>query len=148
MAISASKTFVAGEILTASDLNAEFTHIYSNGEDLAWPATKAKAFNGQELTLDSDANTSMYSTTGDQVDWNVGAVNLFTFDGTTADSVSGFTFVTAATGAPSTVDIQARSAVDADININLVPKGTGTVQIGGVELLTIASDLYRATEYL
>lgn len=128
MAVSALKTFVAGEILTAADLNAEFLNVLSNGEDLGWPATKAKDFNGQVLQLDANADTSMYSTTDDQVDWNVGGVNLFTFDGTTASSVNGLTWVTGATG--SVPQIQARGS-DTHIGLNLVPKGTGTIQISG-----------------
>ena len=50
MAVSVFKTFTAGEVLTASDLNSSFTQITDGGEDLAWPATKAKDFNSQSIT--------------------------------------------------------------------------------------------------
>jgi hypothetical protein len=133
MAISALKTFVAGEILTASDLNAEFLNIINNGEDLGWPATKAKDYNGQTLQLDADADTTLYASTDDQIDFNVGGVNLFTWDGTTASSVNGFTWVTAV--ASSAPQIQARGS-DTNISINLVPKGSGTVQISGTAIET------------
>ena len=128
MSVSPFTTYTSGQILTASSLNSSFSQVFDNGEDLGWPATKAKDFNGQVLQLDANADTSMYSTTDDQVDWNVGGVNLFTFDGTTASSVNGLTWVTGATG--SVPQIQARGS-DTHIGLNLVPKGTGTIQISG-----------------
>lgn len=132
MAISALKTFVAGEILTASDLNDEFLNIINNGEDLGWPASKVKQMRGNALQLDSDDDTTIYASTDDQIDFDVGGVNLFTWDGTTAASKTGFTWVTGATGvAPQ---IQARG--EANVSINLVPAGTGTVQISGTSIET------------
>lgn len=76
MAVTAAKTFVAGEILTASDLNALNTNILSNGEDLAWPATKAKDFDGQSLTLDADGDSSIAADTDDQIDFAVGGSDV------------------------------------------------------------------------
>ena len=49
MAVSRTKTWIAAETLSASDLNAEFNNVLNNAEDLAWPATKAKDLDGQEL---------------------------------------------------------------------------------------------------
>ena len=49
MAVSVFKTFVSGEVLTASDLNSSLTQITNNGEDLGWPATKDKDLNAQAL---------------------------------------------------------------------------------------------------
>jgi hypothetical protein len=72
MSISPFKTFSAGEVLTASDLNSSFTQITNNGEDLGWPATKAKDLNGQELILDADGDTSITSDTDDQIDVKIG----------------------------------------------------------------------------
>jgi len=51
----------------------------------------------------------------------------------TASAVNDFTIVNAATG--NTPQIQA-SGNDTNISINLVPKGTGTVQAGGVAVVT------------
>lgn len=51
----------------------------------------------------------------------------------TVSAVNDFTLVNAATG--NSPQIQA-SGGDANININLVPKGTGTVQAGGVPVVT------------
>lgn len=59
-------------MLSASDLNSSFSQVFDNGEDLGWPATKAKDFDGQELILDSDADTSITADTDDQIDYRVG----------------------------------------------------------------------------
>ena len=126
MAVTVFKTFSAGEILTASDLNSSFTQITTNGEDLAWPATKAKDMNGQELVLDADADTSITADTDDRMDFKLQGVDLFKMDGTTASAVDGIEFKAAATGSPSTVTITAQGS-STNINLDLVPKGSGTI---------------------
>ena len=63
-------------MLTASDLNAEFNNILNNGEDLGWPATKAKDLNGFELILDADADTSITADTDDQIDFRIGGTDI------------------------------------------------------------------------
>lgn len=77
MAVSVFKTFVSGEILTAADLNSSFTQITGNGEDLGWPATKAKDLDGQELILDSDGDTSFTADTDDEIDVKIGGFDDF-----------------------------------------------------------------------
>ena len=77
MAVTPFKTFVAGEVLTASDLNSSFLQITDNGEDLGWPATKAKDLDGQSLLLDGDADTHITADTDDQIDFAVGGVDRF-----------------------------------------------------------------------
>ncbi len=74
MSVSRIKNWIV-ETLTASDLNAEFNNILNNGEDLAWPATKAKDFNGKELVLDADADTSITADTDDQIDFKIGGTD-------------------------------------------------------------------------
>lgn len=75
MALSALKTWIV-EILNPSDLNAEFAHIYNNGQDVAFPATKAVDFNGQTLILDGDQDTSMRADTDDQIDFRIGGTDV------------------------------------------------------------------------
>lgn len=75
MAVSPFKTFSAGEVLTAADLNSSFTQITDNGEDLGWPATKAKDLDGQELILDADADTSIHASTDDELDFKIGGTD-------------------------------------------------------------------------
>jgi hypothetical protein len=76
MAISPFKTFSAGEVLTASDLNSSFTQITNNGEDLGWPATKSKDLDGNELVLDADGDTSIHASTDDQIDFKIGGSDI------------------------------------------------------------------------
>jgi len=129
MALSASKTWVAGEVLTASDLNGEFSNIYSNGEDLGWPATKAKDLDGQQFTLDADGDSTLTADTDDRVDIALSGTDLFRFDGTATTPVNGLDFVAGATG--TAVSIEAVSGTDSNVNIELTPLGTGTVTING-----------------
>ena len=75
MAVSVFKTFSPGEILTASDLNSSLTQITGNGEDLGWPATKAKDLNGFELIFDADADTSITADTDDRIDFRIGGTD-------------------------------------------------------------------------
>jgi len=134
MAVTVFKTFVAGETLTAADLNSSFTQITTNGESLGWPATTSKDLNGNELILDGDADTSITADTDDQIDVRLQAVDAFIFDGTTASIVNGLTFGASATGVATNITAQ---GTDTDISINLVPKGTGTLQVGGSILSAI-----------
>lgn len=50
MALSAVKTWIAAEVLTASDLNAEFANIRNNPVDLWSPAGKAADMNSFKIT--------------------------------------------------------------------------------------------------
>lgn len=94
MAISVFKTFSPGEILTASDLNSSFTQITDNGEDLAWPATKAKDFNGQELILDANGNTSITADTDDQIDIRIAGADDFKITANIFTALSGSAIAT------------------------------------------------------
>ena len=131
MAVSRSKTWVAGEILTASDLNGEFNNILNNGEDLGWPATKAKDFDGQVLTLDADADSTLTADTDDRLDLALAGTDLFRWDGTVATPVNGLDWIAGAAG--SAVQVQAVGS-DTNISINIVPKGTGRLQEDGTAI--------------
>jgi hypothetical protein len=50
MAVTPFKTFSAGEVLTAADLNSSFTQITNNGTDVPFPATKAASMGGFKIT--------------------------------------------------------------------------------------------------
>ncbi len=89
MALTAVKSWDAGEVLTASALNAEFANIYNNGEDLATPKTKVLDMDGKELLLSSDQNDSITADTNGQIDFRVASTDVFTL---TAD---GFTIANA-----------------------------------------------------
>jgi hypothetical protein len=83
VALSAVKTFIAGEVLLASDLNSLNTNILNNGVDLWSPATKAADMNGFELILDADGNTSLTADTDDRIDVKIGGSDLFTLSSAT-----------------------------------------------------------------
>ena len=129
MAVAVYKTYSAGEVLTAADLNASFLQIHNNGDDLASPATKTHDMNGFAIIMDADADSNIRSSVDDRLDFTLGGVSLFRFDGTTASSVNGLDFLSSAT-----LNAVRMSAVgsDTNISINLVPKGSGVVQINGV----------------
>jgi hypothetical protein len=75
MAISRVKTWISGEVLTASDLNAEFNNILSNATSLISPATGTWDLNANEFILDGDADTSITADTDDQIDFKVGCTD-------------------------------------------------------------------------
>ena len=139
MALSAVKVWVAGEILFASDLNAEFSNVYSNGEDLGIPATKAHDMNGLELTLDSDGDSGVIADTDDRIDLKLQGVDLFRFDGTTATSVNGLDFT--ASDAGNDVVIVAQGS-DTNIDIDIQGKGAGDILANGASIGPLAAQVY------
>jgi len=94
MAITRVKNWIDREILTASDLNAEFNNLLDNSEDNPWPATKAKDFNGFELILDGDGDTSITADTDDQIDIRIAGVDDFRFTANTFTALSGSSIAT------------------------------------------------------
>jgi hypothetical protein len=133
MSISPFKTFIAGEVLLASDLNSSFTQITNNALSLISPLTGILDADGKEIVLDGDADSSITADTDDRLDVKLGGVDLFIFDGTVMSPVNGLTFVGSAT--TTAVEIQAHGS-DTDISINLVPKGAGAFQVGGVAVVS------------
>lgn len=131
MAVSRTKTWIAGEVLSASDLNAEFNNILNNGESLGWPATTSKDLDGQQLILDADADSHFTADTDDRLDLALAGTDLFRWLGTVATPVNGLDFVASAAG--GAVQLQAVGA-DTDITLNLVPKGSGTLQNNGSDI--------------
>ena len=68
MALARTKTWIAGEVLTASDLNAEFNSILTNALSLVSPVTGAFDFDGVTVTLDAAAATTVVSSAA--ISWN------------------------------------------------------------------------------
>jgi hypothetical protein len=139
MALSAVKTWIAAEILFASDLNAEFANIYTNGEDLGTPATKAHDMNGFEVTLDADGDSGILADTDDRIDMRIQGVDLFRFDGTTASCVNGLDFQASDTG--NDVVIIAQGS-DTNISVDMQGKGTGWVLADGDPCGTLAARVF------
>lgn len=131
MALGRVKTWIA-EVLTASDLNAEFNNILNNALSLISPLTGTLDANGNEIVLDADADTSITADTDDRLDLKLSGTDLFRFDGTATTPVNGFDFIaSAAASEPSVTAVGS----DTDISVNLVPKGTGRVTSTGTEVL-------------
>ncbi len=135
MALSRSKTWIAAEILTASDLNNEFNNILNNPVSLISPLTAALDMDGKEIVLDADADSSLTADTDDRLDLKLSGTDLFRFDGTATTPVNGFDFIAAA--AASEPSITAVGS-DTDISVNLVPKGAGVVTSAGATLAIIS----------
>ena len=134
MAVTASKTWVAGEVLTASDLNGEFLNVYGNGETLGWPATVSKNFAGNTLTLDADGDTTLTADTDDLIDIALSGTDLFKFDGTVATPINGFSFVATESGTdPGITTFGGNTLIDFDFNL----KGTvnAFLKVNGTKVL-------------
>lgn len=127
MALARVKTWISGEVLTASDLNAEFNNILSNARSLISPLTASLDMDGFEFILDGDADTSIDAATDDRIDFKLGGVDLFILDGTAASLVNGITFTGAATGSGATIS---STGSDTNVPITLRGKGTGAVLLG------------------
>lgn len=131
MAVSAAKTFVAGEILTASDLNTLNTNILSQGQDIGWPAEKTRSLDGNSLTLDSGGGSSLTAGTNGRLDLALRGVDLFRWDGATGTKKTGLDFIAGATGVAAQIKATDPGGGETDVSINLVPIGTGSVILTG-----------------
>lgn len=140
MAVTQSKVWAPLEVLTASDLNAEFTNVYSNGESLAWPATTSKDMNAQSLILDADDDTHITADTDDRIDFACSGTDLFRFNGTATTPVNGLDFIAAAAGGTPSITA---NGTDTNIDINIIPQGSGVVTSNGTQLLPVENDDYH-----
>jgi hypothetical protein len=91
MALSRVKTWIAGEILSAADLNAEFNNILSNAASLFSPLTGTLDLDGNELILDSDGDTSITASVDDQIDFRLGGADDFAMTANKFDVLAGST---------------------------------------------------------
>ena len=137
MAVAVYKTFIAGEVLTAADLNASLTQIVNNGQDVPFPRTESADFDGYEIILDADADSSFTVDTDDRLDLKLRGVDLFRWDGATGGTtVNGLDFIASAAGAAVQI---ATVGSDAAIALNLVTKSTGALQWDGTAFGTVFS---------
>ena len=80
--LSRTKNWIA-ERLNFADLNAEFNVLFNAQQDIGWPrdGTVATDFDGNELILDGDQDTSITADTDDQIDIRVGGVDVMKITG-------------------------------------------------------------------
>ena len=128
MSLSRSKTWIAGEVLTAADLNTEFNNILTNALTLISPLTGALDADGKEIILDGDGDSSITADSDDIIDMRLQAVDLFKFDGAAASLVNGITFAGAVASSAPTLTGQGS---DTNISVDVVGKGTGGLTVNG-----------------
>ena len=89
MSISRVKTWVAGEVLTANDLNNEFNNLANNALIEPFVATQQVDLNGQLLLLDADGDTLLDGSTNNVVDVTIAGADDFRFAANTFTALSG-----------------------------------------------------------
>lgn len=150
MALSRQHTFVTGETLTASLLNAEFDNILNNAASLISPLPSGLDLNGQILTIDADADSTLREYSDDVVVFRLQGFDALILDGDVATPVNGITFTSAATGTAPALTAHGET----NVAVTLAGKGTGAVQLGqtssvGVTLVADQAILdSSANEYL
>ena len=132
MAVTASKTFLAGEILTASDLNGEIANILDQGQSIGFPRTAEAEFAGNELWLDSDKDSSFTMDSDDQLDLKLKGTDLFRWFGVSSAPVNGVEFIASNAGVVTT--LRAFSVTETNVSLNITGKGTGEVLIDGAPI--------------
>lgn len=145
MALSRAHTFVSGETLTAALLNAEFDNILNNAATLISPLPSGLDLDGQILTIDADADSTLRASADDVVVFRLQGFDAFILDGDVATPVNGITFTSAATGTAPALTAHGET----NVGIALAGKGTGSVSLGQATsasltittaLITLASD--------
>lgn len=128
MALSRIKTWIA-EVLTYSDLNAEFDNIINNGAgSLSSPRTASFDLNGLACIIDAAGGAYMQGGTTNIVDFYGNSTLLFRFDMSVSTPVNAVSFVASAAASP--VQIVARGS-DTNIGVLLQPKGSGKLTVDG-----------------
>jgi hypothetical protein len=139
MAIARVKNWISGEVLFASDLNAEIDNILNNATALVSPWTAnmdaggfrlitlgAGSVSSPTLQFSGDTNTGVYSPAADQVTLVAGGVQILQASAYTS-AVNFLRAVSAQSGiAPSL----GATGTDTDISLSLLGTGTGFVQVG------------------
>lgn len=87
-----TKTWIAAEVLSASDLNAEFNNILNNANSLISPITTSLDMNGNELILDADGDTTVTADSDDVIDWKIAGTDSIFFGHGTGNT-AGFIHV-------------------------------------------------------
>jgi len=102
LALSRIKTWIAGEVLTASDLNAEYNNLLNNALTLISPLTGPLDIDGQTLTLDAAAATQVVSSAAVSWSFTSGAKTGTPGTGGSVERFSAQTFTDSATAGSGT----------------------------------------------
>ena len=93
MSISRVKTWVAGDTLTANDLNNEFNNLTNAVLTEPFVATQAVDLNGQVLILDADGDTLLDASTNNQIDVTINGADDFRFTADTFRALAGSSII-------------------------------------------------------
>lgn len=132
MALSIYKTFIAGEVLTAADMNALQNHFVNNALTLISPLTGDLDFDGNSAIMDADGDLALDESADDILAIKVGSTELVKFDLATASAVNGLTVQASAAGTGVTLTTHGS---DAAVNLIIDPKSTGAIDINATELI-------------
>lgn len=100
------------EITSANGVTVDGVSLKDGGVDV----------NGNAITLDADADLKAIADTDDRLDIELATKPVFSVDATEASSVNGLEIVASATGNPTKLQAQGD---DTNIDVHIVPKGTG-----------------------
>ena len=138
MAVGRVTTWISGQVLTASALNAEIDNLINNALTMISPLTGNIDFGNFRLdnlasgtvttpavNFSGDTNTGIYRVTGDAMGLAAGGVDAMRW--TTATTAVNYLNVIPA--AAATGPELAAAGSDANISLNLSPKGTGSVVV-------------------
>lgn len=125
MALSNYKSFVAGEVLLAADLNGLQSHFTGNALTLISPLTGSLDTNGNSIVLDADADSSIRETSDDVIALRLQGFDAFIYDGDVASPVNGLTFTSVATGGHPSITANGET----NVNVAVIGKGTGGLRV-------------------
>lgn len=125
MSLTPYKTFAPGEILTAADLNASFSHLTTNALQMISPLTGTLDMDGNILVLDGDADSKLQCATDDVLTLTLQNFGAFIFDGDAASPVNGLTLTSTPTGLGPLISAHGETNID----LRLKGKGTGKVRL-------------------
>ncbi len=143
MAGSVDKTWDENEILTANDLNGEFINaMVTQDQNIGTPRKVGNAWdmNGEQLIMDALGTSHLTADTNGRLDLALGGTDLFRWDGTTASSITGLDFIAGITAVP----VQIAATGETDVSVNIVPAGTGDLQVSGGSMSPLAWQVYGA----
>lgn len=125
MPLARLKTWIAGEVLTASDLNGEINNIIDN-----LSVALSSQFADGSVTLPgiafvNDADSGFYRAAANQVGWTVGGVEVLR----ASPYTSGVNYLLVAPGQVGQGAVLVATGSDTNVPLFIIPKGTGYVRV-------------------
>ncbi len=137
------KTWVAGDQLLASDLNAEFDNILTtHDQNIGTPRSATWDMDGFALIMSANGVTTLTDDTGGRLDLAIGlgGANLFRWDATVTTPITGLDIIFGET----TIPVQIAATGETNVSVNIVPNGDGDLQVQGGSMSPLAWQVYGA----